>query len=403
MPADWTCASCDFSNIATLTRCDLCDSARPVVTSPPRSASTVLSCPRSASGARTPLQELPQQPPPRIVAATSTGEKKGGSAEPLPPAEPSCTAAVSTPSAAGVAAETAAAFAGEGFTWSDEAAHVNRLVFGEGGLRPLQLQAVNAAMSKRDVLVVMPTGAGKSRCFHLPALLSPGLTVVVAPLLSLILDQVDALSRCAVRALHLASTQTMEEAAEVYAELRRTPPTARLLYVTPERLQQSMHLRDALARLHTAGLLERLVVDEAHCIISWGKDFRPDYLSLGSWRAELPGVPITLLSATLPPAMRAELLETLDLNPSELVVVQSGLDRPNLHYEVWPKLAPSVAADQVAEMLGDAADGEGCAIVYCHSQSETERVCDALLDKGLRAAFYHSMVEPEVKRRHHDD
>ena len=146
--------------------------------------------------------------------------------------------------------------------------------------------------------------------------------------------------------LHLSSTQTADEASKVYAELHRTPPTARLLYVTPERLQQSMHLRSALAKLHAAGLVERLVIDEAHCVVSWGKDFRPDYLALGQLRADLPGVPTTLLSATLPPPMRSELLETMGLVPSEVVVVQSELDRPNLHYEVWPKLAPRAAVDR---------------------------------------------------------
>ena len=176
-----------------------------------------------------------------------------------------------------------------------------------------------------------------------------------------------------------------EETQAVYSELRHSPPSAKLLYVTPERLQQSLHLRAALTRLHEAKLLDRIVIDEAHCVISWGRDFRPDYLAVGPWRAELGRVPTTLLSATLPPSMRTDLLECMQISPAEIVVVESPLDRPNLHYEIWPKLTPRVAADEIARTLLGAAEGEGCAIVYVHSQSEAERVCDALQERGLSA------------------
>jgi hypothetical protein len=157
------------------------------------------------------------------------------------------------------------AFAGDGYPWSAEADLANRTVFGSASvLRPLQRQVVNAVMSRRNLLVVLPTGAGKSRCFQLPALLSSGLTLVVAPLLSLITDQIEALARHSVRALHLSSHQSVEETAATFAELRHVPPTAKLLYVTPERLQQSVHLSNCLQRLHEHQLLERIVIDECH-------------------------------------------------------------------------------------------------------------------------------------------
>ena len=429
MTTEWACPACDFCNLAALTRCDLCDTARPKEAPPlPPSSPALPPAPRAALGT---LAENPGA----LEAAVASGGKKSAVTElpPLPPSPPPAPpqqpqqppanfpappAAAEPPAAANGAGDRAPtpagaasasssvppdpsdAFAGESFAWSAEAAKANELVFGDGPLRPLQLRAVNAAMSGKDVLVVMPTGAGKSRCFHLPALLAPGLTVVVAPLVSLILDQVEALARQRVRVLYLASTQTAAEAQQVYSEINRSPPTCKLLYVTPERLQQSMHLRAALSRLHTAGLLARLVVDEAHCVVSWGKDFRPDYLSIGPWLAEMPGLRTTLLSATLPPPMREELLDVLNLR-SEIAIVKSGLDRPNLSYEVWPKLAPRAAADQLAEMLLAAPADAGCAIVYCHSQAETERVCDALQERGLLAAYYHAMVDPEVKQLVH--
>ena len=230
--------------------------------------------------------------------------------------------------------------------------------------------------------------------------MSEGLTVVVAPLLSLIADQVESLGRRNVRALHLTSTQPPAETSAVYAELARTPPSAKLLYVTPERLQQSVHLHNCLERLHSRGQLERFVIDEAHCVISWGRDFRPDYLALGQLRRQYGGVPWSMLSATLPPPIRHELLDALNVERATVVAVEAPLDRTNLRYEVWPKLSPLAAADQLAEvLLGNG--GAGCSIVYCHSQREAERVCEWLQMRGVAAAFYHAAVEHEVKTLHH--
>jgi hypothetical protein len=335
---DWQCAECNFLNIPSLSFCDLCEATRPASASPNLAPGIAAAPPQPleqpgrapVAAFRPPLAALdPQQPRgPELLHATKPTASPPPPNPPSPPSPPSA----SPPPPSASAGDPDAEYEAEDFPWSEELRNANVTVFGAGALRPLQLRAANAAIARKDVLVVMPTGAGKSRCFQLPALFSSGLTVVVAPLLSLIFDQVDSLSKRHVRALYLCSTQTAAETAAVNAELRRSPPSCKLLYVTPERLQQSVHLQNALRRLHEGGMLERVVVDEAHCVVSWGRDFRPDYLALGSLRKLLPGVPWSLLTATLPPAMRADLLTTLGVEASRgdertLVTAEADLDR----------------------------------------------------------------------------
>ena len=420
-PHKMRCLDCDFDNVATLARCDLCDAllpraagggAAPAPAAPRLAAAAsksppprreplqarsvaklncgVIPAPQQHEGhaategagwsrtvhdvvdvvkrrgppAPSPSVDAPAPPPAAGAPATAAGLQRGASgqleeeeetkhgADAQPPSPPPPLSPPPRPPAPPPPSSRYAA--AEGFPWSAAADEANRTVWGVGGpLRPLQLRAINAAMDGRDVLVVMPTGGGKSRCYQLPALLArDALTVVVAPLLSLILDQVAALARRSVRALYLASSQTREEAAEVHADLCRAIPTCRLLYVTPERLQQSVHLRSSLARLHAAGRIARLVVDEAHCVVSWGRDFRPDYLALAEVRSELlRGVPLMLLSATLPSPMRADLLGALGLDASRVAVVEGRVDRPNLFYEVWPKAGPKASADLIVAAL----------------------------------------------------
>ena len=439
---DWICVECGFSNIDTVARCDMCDTSRPRedASTSPSQLSLSPSCPCSREQ-RKPLCEIK----PNLVAERllTIGERDSSplmDARPFSPV-PTVPPAASAPFEAADQQRAAddEQFGRHGFPWSDELLRANECVFGSGPLRLTQLRAVNAALSGRDVLVVLPTGAGKSRCFQLPALLSPGLTVVVAPLLSLIHDQMDGLAAVSVRAAQLTSSQTLEESSRTFSELRRSPPSVKLLYLTPERLQQNVHLLQLLQDLHAKSLLARFVVDEAHCVVSWGRDFRPDYLMLGQLRRQFVGVPWTLLSGTLPPDTRTDLLASMGMQPEEMVTVETSLNRSNLRFEVMCKGSRDESLRTIVRLLREPLGGEEdagsenggmveggggaertgwagdadrsepgarrCAIVYCLSQAETERVCDGLLELGISAAFYHSqawgMGHPDRQTRSH--
>mmetsp|Transcript_3062 Transcript_3062/g.9245 ORF Transcript_3062/g.9245 Transcript_3062/m.9245 type:complete len:897 (-) Transcript_3062:763-3453(-) len=299
---------------------------------------------------------------------------------------------------------------------------LNAHAFGGTPLRPLQLEAIEASLLGRDVLLLLSTGGGKSRTFQLAALATPGLSVVIVPLLALMRDQVDAAAALRIRALSLCSTQSPVEAAHVLEALRRyclrsgsasaecshnnildaedlsDGSMPKLLFVTPERLLQSPKLVHLLRALSSRSLLQRIVVDEAHCVLAWGSGFRPEYARLGSLRSELPGVPWLLLTATLRPACRLSLFRTLGLPVGGVTVLEGSLDRPHLRYEVWRKTGSAASLfDRVVARMHTSREGERCAIIYCHSRAETERVCDGMLERGIAAAFYHSQVEMEVK------
>ena len=258
------------------------------------------------------------------------------------------------------------------FAWCADLWRHNERLFGSSPLRPVQEQAINAAMSGKDVLVVLPTGAGKSRCYQMPALLKDGLTLLVVPLLSLMQDQWRALNAAGIAAVHMNSNHTREESSETLRSLSARPLAVKVLLVTPERLTQSVALQNALVRLHRDRLLSRFVVDEAHCVLAWGRDFRPDYLRLGELHDRHAGVPWMLLTATLPPQMKPPLFASLRLDASAVVTVEADLNRPHLEYAVVGKAGGAVHDDDVGRVAGLLAEmeaaGPGGAIVYCHSQ-----------------------------------
>src|SRR5579862_1688784 len=248
-----------------------------------------------------------------------------------------------------------------------DALHVLREQFGYETFRPGQERAVRATLAGRDSLVVLPTGGGKSLCFQIPALLFPGLTVVVSPLISLMKDQVDALVARGLPATFVNSTLTRDEIESRLARVDRGE--IKLLYVAPERFD----FGTSAERLRAAGV-SLLAVDEAHCISEWGHDFRPSYQRLGALRAALGDPPVIALTATATPAVRKDIARQLGLKDPEIVV--TGFDRTNLTYHVVQTRNDSQKDKVLSELLKK---HETPAIVYASTRRAVERLVPILV------------------------
>ena len=267
--------------------------------------------------------------------------------------------------------------------------------FGFADFRPGQETVVRAVLSGRDVLAVMPTGSGKSLCFQLPALMLPGTTLVVSPLIALMKDQVDALRRRRIPATFLNMTLTREEEALRLRRLRAGH--YKLVYVAPERFRNAP-FREALAETN----LSMLTVDEAHCISAWGHDFRPDYLCLGDFiRQSPPDVRILATTATATAEVRRDILRHLALGeggrPEPLTVV-TGFSRPNLELRVTPVRSHEEKLDRVLRAIARFR----CGIVYCATRRAVERVHCQLRECGVEALAYHGGMPERIRTRVQD-
>jgi ATP-dependent DNA helicase RecQ len=260
--------------------------------------------------------------------------------------------------------------------------------FGYNQFRPLQREIIEASLAGRDVFALLPTGGGKSLCFQLPALVRPGLTVVVSPLIALMKDQVDQLQASGVAATFLNSTLSPAEARSRLAGLHRNQ--WRLLYVAPERLM----LDNWQENLRTWNV-SCIAVDEAHCVSEWGHDFRPEYRQVAKLRDLLPEVPFMALTATATERVRADVINHLRLRSPEVFV--ASFNRPNLTYRVTPKDQP---IKQLISFLSKREHESG--IVYCASRAATERVAEALAGRGFAARAYHAGLEAEERARNQE-
>jgi RecQ family ATP-dependent DNA helicase len=261
--------------------------------------------------------------------------------------------------------------------------------FGHAAFRDGQEGAVRSVFAGRSLLVVMPTGSGKSLLYQLPALATAGLTLVVSPLIALMKDQVDELTRRSIPATFINSSLSLQEQQERIGRCLRGE--VRLLYVAPERFQSASFL-DMLRRVKVA----RLAVDEAHCISQWGHDFRPDYRRLRKFRADMGDPPVTALTATATPRVQTDIVECLGLKPAEVDLHVRGFDRPNFSLRVVHARREETKIDFLREFLHRE---RGAGIIYVGTRRAAEEVADAIADVEPSHIVYHAGLEPEERTR----
>ena len=267
-----------------------------------------------------------------------------------------------------------------------DARAVLKSAFGYDEFRPGQEAAVSAVLAGRDTVVVLPTGGGKSLCFQVPALILPGLTVVVSPLISLMKDQVDALTAKGLPAAFINSTLTVGQVSDRLARVDRGE--IKLLYVAPERFDSGR----TAERLRKAGV-SLLAIDEAHCISQWGHDFRPSYLRVKKVHAAL-GSPTTIaLTATATPEVRRDIVRQLALKNPETII--TGFDRPNLTYYVVPAKNDAEKEERLVQILRAR---DGLAVIYASTRRAVDQLTTVLERAKIRAAGYHAGLDDG--RRH---
>ncbi|HZN35889.1 MAG TPA: ATP-dependent DNA helicase RecQ, partial [Pirellulaceae bacterium] len=258
--------------------------------------------------------------------------------------------------------------------------------------RPGQRDVIAAVLAGRDCLCIMPTGGGKSLCYQLPAVAREGLTLVVSPLIALMKDQVDGLTRLGIAATYINSSLAPAEAFQRIDQM--AAGRYDLVYIAPERLRSSLFLE----KLRETKL-QLLAVDEAHCISQWGHDFRPDYARLGRFREKL-GYPQTIaLTATATQGVQADVAQQLRLREPQVFI--TGFARPNLSFEVQPVLSE---IDHERSLTGFLQTTPGAGIIYCATRKRCEELAPiASAVSGRRADLYHAGLEPDVRRRVQDD
>lgn len=256
--------------------------------------------------------------------------------------------------------------------------------FGYNSFRFNQEEIIQNIVARKDTVVLMPTGGGKSVCYQVPALLFDGVTVVISPLIALMKDQVDALKQNNIAAAFLNSSISSSEQQDVIEKLRSNQ--LKLLYLAPERLVGEGHFLQSLKHVNVS----LFAVDEAHCISHWGHDFRPEYLVLGRLKKEFPSIPVIALTATADKLTRQDIIDKLELK--EYRLFENSFNRPNIHYSIRQK---SSYYDQLYSYLDEHKEDSG--IIYCLSRSSTETLAIQLKADGFAAESYHAGLERNIR------
>ena len=283
--------------------------------------------------------------------------------------------------------------------WSRDVKTAMKDRFHLKGFRLNQLEAINATLEGKDAFVLMPTGGGKSLCYQLPSVVqsgnTKGVTIVISPLLSLMQDQIEHLRKLKIQARMINGESAAEDRRVVLDMLKehQVEKSIQLLYITPEMINKSQTVLNALRALHARGKLARLVIDEAHCVSQWGHDFRPDYKLLGEVRQQFQKVPVMALTATATENVKFDTIQNLGI--AGCAVFTQSFNRPNLTYEVRGK--SKTILENIAELIHDRYRHQS-GIIYCLSRKNCETVAKRLRENhGIKAEHYHAGMTSEKK------
>uniref|UniRef100_A0A336MJW4 ATP-dependent DNA helicase n=1 Tax=Culicoides sonorensis TaxID=179676 RepID=A0A336MJW4_CULSO len=290
---------------------------------------------------------------------------------------------------------------GEDYPWSKKVREVLKNVFKLKDFRPQQLRTINAILSNQDVLLLAPTGGGKSLCFQLPACVTNGITIVISPLLSLCEDQLWSLERLGIDARMLNSTTDKETSNVIHKLLseKSTNCPLKLLYVTPERLAKSKRFMNVLQKAYTLKKLDRFAIDEVHCCSQWGHDFRPDYKFLGTLKTLFPDIPILGVTATATQKVIADVQKMLNIKHS--LLFNAPFNRPNLYYHVMEKPAEKEkVVELLVKLLKNRYKGMS-GIIYTFSIKDAEDLTSELLQRDVKVRPYHASLDSDKRTRIH--
>lgn len=266
---------------------------------------------------------------------------------------------------------------------------INHDIFHHRSFRGVQASAIDAALNGQDVFVLMPTGGGKSLCYQLTGIMQGGLTIVISPLISLIEDQVRALKALNIEAEFLSGNTQRDSYGGIIESMRCG--ILRFLYVTPEKLRLSDHLRSVLQNMYNQGKITRFVVDEAHCVSQWGHDFRPQYMELNTLKEEYPEVPIMALTATATDAVKTDIINHLNIQNCQKF--QQSFNRPNLFYEVAQKKGNiQKTGDFINDWIIEHRYRNATGLIFCLSTQDTEDLAQYMSNLGHKSAYYHAKL-----------